>query len=260
MADVQFYFVNGASNFTINSTSVNMLLGYEGIEAPDIDFFGSDNAMGDGGFKRAIRVPMRRISVEFMIEFGASQETYRAAAMAFFKADVLYTISVTRNSITRNIDGYLLTKPEYRQKNINLPIYITLELICPTPYFRATSMTTVNETGTNVSSVTNPGDVPCGFAATITATGGAVVNPTVSNALSEIMDLTKSMASTDIVVFNTVPGACYITYEGAAVYTYTLDSVFFLLQPGSNTITYGADSGTTYIVGKVEFYPLYLGV
>lgn len=260
MADVQFYFVNGLSNLTINSTSNYMLLGYEGIEAPDIDFYGSNNALGDGGFMQAARVPMRRMTVDFVIDYGASQETYRATAISFFKPGVLYTISVTRNSITRNIDGYLLAKPVYRQDNINLPIFVTLELICPTPYFRATSMTTVNETSANVSAFTNPGDVPCGFLATITATGGAVVDPTVGNADGDTMELDQDMASTDIVVFSTTPGNCYVTYEGTEVYTYTDESVFFLLEPGSNTITYGATSGTSYIVGKIEYYPLYLGV
>lgn len=260
MADVSFYFVNGASNLTINSTSDYRLMGYDGIETTDIEFTGANNAMSDGGYKQSIRVPMRRITVNGMVS-GSTVETLRAAVITFFKPNVLYTLAVTRNSITRNIYCYLVAGVRFTQSNINLPVYFDVELICPDPYFSATSATTV-AAAAHSATITNPGDVPCGFVATLTATGGAVITPYIEDPTTVIVYIIYSgtASNTDVVTISTVPGDKYVKFEGTITYSYSASSLFGLLPVGNLTITDSAVTGGAYLVASYSFYPLYLGV
>lgn len=257
MADVSFLFENGASSLTVSSATNYHLLNYDGIESVDIDFSAADNAQGDGAAIKSIRVPMRQISIDFYV----SGETDRATVMGFFKPKVKYTLSVTRNSVTRKIYCYLATRPDYRQDNINLPIYITLELVCPDPYFFASALATYDMVDGNIV-LFNIGDAPCGFVITITATGGAVVDPKVDTNITEdtYVSVSATLSNTGVMTISTVPGNCYVAVGGVTIYTYSLDSDFFLLQPGSNVLVFNAVQGANYIVAKISYYPRYLGV
>lgn len=261
MVSLSMVFTLGGSTFTVSKTSDYRLMDYSGFEASDYDVDIADNAVGDGGFYQSSRIAARPISVSFMVIDASKTASGRTAIMSFFKPKTLGTLAVTRGAVTRNIGFYLASKPDFINPDSSCPkLRVTVNLICPDPYFYAVTATTSNETSANTIAVTNPGDVPCGFTLNITATGGAVVDPYITLGTGEVVDVTQSMVATKVLQISTVPGSCFVKYDGTAIYTYALTSEFFQLAVGSNVIALNADTGATYIVGAISFYPRYLGV
>lgn len=252
----------GSSSITISKTSIYRLLAIDGLEAADIEINMADSATADGGYVMSERVISRTIVMSFVIFDQLQTETYRSALIGFLKPKVEGTLTITRNGVTRKIKCRMAIRPEFKQANIiSDQLVVTVSMICSDPYFYATTAITVNETSSNKSAITNPGDVPCGFIATITATGGPVVNPAVYlTGNYDVVYMEKTLANTDIARISTVPGDCFVEYEGEETFLYGISSTFFLLPEGESTINYDADSGTSFIVGKVTYTPRYLGV
>lgn len=255
--------------FTIDGTDLTIakgtdykLISVSGLEAPDIEIDTYDHAIMDGSAILSTKVMSRSISVSFLVASAANINTARAALMSYFKPKSGGVLTVTRGAVTRKIGFFLATKPDFIHPDSSLgKLRVTVNLFCPDPYFYATTAITVNETSSNKSAITNPGDVPCGFIATITATGGSVVNPAVYlTGNYDVVYMEKTLANTDIARISTVPGDCFVEYEGEETFLYGISSTFFLLPEGESTINYDADSGTNFIVGKVTYTPRYLGV
>lgn len=260
MITLSLKFTIDGTNLIIAKGTDYRLISVSGLEAPDIEIDTYDHAIMDGSAILSTKVMSRSISVSFLVASSAKINTARAALMSYFKPKSGGVLMVTRGVVRRKIGFFLATKPDFIHPDSSLgKLRVTVNLICPDPYFYANAPVTSGETVSNVIAVNNSGDVPCGFALTITATGGAVVNPIISKS-GQYVDVEKNMASTDVIVISTVPGDCYVTYEGTEIYTFLLDSTFFLLDVGSNSITLSADSGTSYIVGSISFVPRYLGV
>jgi phage-related protein len=252
----------GSSSITISKTSIYRLLAIDGLEAADIEMNMADSATADGGYVMSERVISRTIVMSFVIFDQLQTETYRSALINFLKPKVEGTLTITRNGVTRKIKCRMAIRPEFKQANIiNDQLVVTVTLLCPDPYFYATTATTSNETSANVITVTNPGDAECGCTISITATGGAVINPYFTLVgTGEFVYIIQSMVATKVLQVSTVPGSCFAKYDGTEIYTYTLDSNFFKLEVGSNTITLDSDTGEAYIVGSISFTPRYLGV
>lgn len=262
MVNLSMVFTLGGTTLTVSKTSDYRLMGYSGFEASDYEIDIADNAVGDGSYYQSSRVAARSISVSFMVIDASKTATGRAAIMSFFKPKILGSLAVTRGAVTRKVGFYLATKPEFINPDSSVPkLRVTVNLICPDPYFYDATPTVVNETAANVITAVNPGDAPCGFVATITATGGSVVNPYFTLvSTGEFVYVIQNIAATKSLQVSTVPGNCFTKYDGAAIYTYSLDSEFFKLAVGSNTLTFDSDTGEAYIVASISFTPRYLGV
>lgn len=262
MVSLSMVFTLGGSTLTVSKTSDYRLMSYSGFEASDYEIEIGDNAVGDGGYYQSSRISARSISVSFIVVDASKTATARTAITSFFKPKLLGSLAVTRGSTTRNIGFYLASKPDFINPDSSCPkLRVTVNLVCADPYFYATTAVTSNETGTNVITVNNPGDAECGCTISITATGGAVVNPYFTLVgTGEFVYVIQSMVATKVLQVSTVPGSCFAKYDGAVIYTYTLDSNFFKLKVGSNTITLDSDTGEAYIVGSISFTPRYLGV
>lgn len=262
MVSLTLKFTISGTDLTVAKTTDYRLISVTGLESPAIELEMFENAAMDGSAFAGARIPQRIITASFIVTDAADTNTARTALMSFFKPKVAGLLAVTRGSTVREIDFYL-AGVEFFNPDASIPkLRVTVTMICPIPYFRAATPITSNETSANVIAVTNSGDVPCGFVLTIVATGGSVVTPSIvlTSGDGETVSVDLTMASTDVLVISTVAGNCYVTHEGTVVYTYSLDSDFFKLAIGNNTITLNAGTGSSYIVGSISYEPLYLGV
>lgn len=260
MVSLSMVFTLNGTTFTVSKASDYRLMGYSGLEAPDYEIDVADNGVSDGGFYQSSRVAPRPISISFMVIDAAKTASGRTAIMSFFKPKLLGSLAVTRGSTTRNIGFYLASKPEFINPDASVPkLRVTVNLICPNPYFEDSSATVVNA-ASHSATIDNVGDVPCGFICTITATGGAVIDPVIEWGGSGIVTWAGTLANTDVEIISTVPGNKYITIKGVVSYTYAIDSAFNTLAVGPQTIVDSATTGGAYIVASYSFSPLYLGV
>lgn len=95
------------------------------------------------------------------------------------------------------------------------------------------------------------GDDAPGFLLSLTATG-AVVNPKITNANGDCICTIKTMAAGDVITFKTGTKP-YVRFNGAWC-PRTVDSTFFLLDIGSNTLTVSADSGASNLLAPEISY------
>lgn len=260
MVSLSMVFTLGGTTFTVSKTTDYRLMGYSGLEASDYENDIADNAVGDGSYYQSSRVVARSISVSFMVVDASKTASGRTAIMSFFKPKLLGSLAVTRGAITRKI-GFCLSGIEFINPDSSVPkLRVTINLICPDPYFYATTPTVVAAVG-RVATINNPGDVECGFVCTITA-AEAIPGPYVEKYPTPDgrieMDLT--MANTDVLIISTVPGSKYVTFEGSISYDYLVTSTFFYLDVGSNVIIVYTAAAPANASASYSFVPRYLGV
>lgn len=258
MVSLSMVFTLNGTTFTVSKTSDYRLMGYSGLEASDYEIDIADNAVGDGGFYQSSRVAARNISVSFMVVDASKTASGRASIMSFFKPKLLGSLAVTRGAITRKI-GFYLSGIEFINPDSSVPkLRVTINLICPDPYFYAASPTVVNAVA-GYATLNNTGDAECGFVATITANGGSVTGFGVGLGDANVY-IPYTINSGTTVTISTVPGNKYVAFNGSASYLYDPYSEFALLDVGANTVEYGADTGEANMAVSYSFVPRYLGV
>lgn len=285
MAELTFRLVLDGLSLLINNDGDYRLLSYDGIEATDYDVLLADNANLDGGYVQAERIKARPISIEFMITDMARAEMLRASLIKFLKPKVVGTLYVTRTGVTRRISFKLATRPEFTQKYLNVdPIRISINLICPDPYFFDEDDTKVNfftsrprinfpmtffpggglTTGlihiSDNTTIINGGDADIGIICDITALGGAVTNPKITIDGIKYVKAIVALDEGSKLQINTRPGEKNILIDGESVFLYDKASVFFAVAPGEHTVTISADAGVAYAKAQYTYALKYLGV
>lgn len=128
-------------------------------------------------------------------------------------------------------------------------------LIFPLGISEETLLATMSGDGT--VTVVNGGDLPCGFAARITAEGG----PLESLSLSldgDTVTVTHRLEDGGEIVLDTRPARKGVWADGASVMEdVAWDSVFFSLKPGENRIGWRSE-GFGHAVMRLAFQPRYL--
>lgn len=258
MVSLSMVFTLGGTTFTVSKTSDYRLVGYSGLEASDYEIDIADNAVGDGGYYQSSRVTPRSLSISFMVIDATKTASGRTAIMSFFKPKLLGSLAVTRGSTTRTI-GFYLSGIEFINPDASVPkLRVTVNLICPDPYFYAATPTVVNAVA-RYATLNNTGDVECGFVATITANGGSVTGFGIGMDNAYVV-IPYTITSGTTVTISTVPGNKYVAFNGSAGDLYDPYSKFFLLGVGANTVEYGADTGEANMAVSYSFVPRYLGV
>ncbi len=103
----------------------------------------------------------------------------------------------------------------------------------------------------------NPGDVPCGFAATVTAHTGDVESFTLRAESGEAISLVYPIPKGKSIVIDTRPGRKSVTADGVSILSaLTWESEFFTLAPGENRLDFSCTGGGSVVV-SLRVMPLY---
>ena len=129
------------------------------------------------------------------------------------------------------------------------------KLIFPLGITEKTIFATLSGEGTVV--VVNGGDLPCGFAARITAEGGLLESISLSLD-GDTVTVTHPLEDGGEIVLDTRPAHKGVWSGGASVMEdVAWDSVFFSLKPGENRIGWRSE-GFGHAVMRLTFQPRYL--
>lgn len=249
----------------------------------------SDNTMTDGATYQGTVVQKRNIVLT--LKDKSDHRLNRYQLYQLFPPDTKGTLIYSEDGVDRVIDYYV---EKIDPDSIDKVRTATISLICPDPFFRATSdieltmagwesaftfihaFTADGETfGTRINErlktiENNSGAKGIGLTIEITA-NGAVSNPSITQV--ETGDFIKvgttahplSMVNGDVLTITTETNnkKVKLTHEGTTTEINEYldeDSEFIQLIAGKNTIGYAADSGEAYMTVKLIYREKYLGV
>ena len=275
----------GGETIIISKTSVYRLLqgGISGIEAAEFEAMLTDYAAMDGGFYEGVKVKPRPISIRFAVDDKHRTEILRKKLISFFSPRAPGVLVVDRGDRRRRIEFVLANTPDFRQDNIiEDRLHVTVDMICPDPYFEDEQATTYrfrqatglltfpfNSVGgvgiTSGSLVTsdkmtliNTGDVPVGIICDIIASGGSVTNPKISMNGEYVRAITVLGLNSTLRV-DTNKGRKNIYINGEKRFIFDRKSVFFQLPVGESEIVISADAGITDAEASFTYAFKYLG-
>lgn len=270
--------------FEISPDSPAKLLegGLAGFDCTELDVKISPYATIDGGYPVRRRFAERELAVTFEISREESASLRRKLiSMLDPREDGELIVDFFGDS--RRITVIPCGEPKFDRHTLHSPTVVTLNFVAPTVFFssgakktstfrKTAPLFTFPLTTTAVAGVTgglkmttdhtvadNTGDTECGIIVKVIATGGSVVNPTVSCG-DDYIKTNLALADGDVLVIDTRKGQKCITVNGERCFSFMRDSAFFSLPLGQSTIKVDADSGKEYINAQVEYVPLYYGV
>ncbi len=259
-------------------TAGDNILSIDGFSASDYDIKISNHALYDGGSVLGARISPRSLQIQIE-EKWANKNNY----LSFFnpKNDgVLYvTVGVVQRLINYRVEKFKVT-----QKNISYPPVLTIDLICPDPYFydvedygkniagkqalfafpfiwlSTKDIVTDYKVFTDETLIVNKGDVQTGLVINFTCTS-AVTNPRIELVnTGEYMRILRTMIAGDTVQFETNTARKNIFVNGQKYTNFDPASTFFNLKEGENILKYGSDSGYESLDVYVYYRAKYLGV
>ena len=128
-------------------------------------------------------------------------------------------------------------------------------LVFPLGITEKTVLASLADSGT--LTVENPGDLPCGFTARITAEGGSVEKISLSLG-GDTVTAEHPLSDGESLTVDTQPGHKGVFAGGVSVMEdVAWDSVFFSLMPGENRIRWKSE-GFGHAVMRLTFLPRYL--
>lgn len=132
-------------------------------------------------------------------------------------------------------------------------------LTYPLSFYAGAGMTTGIFRTATTAYLINEGDADCGIVVEITADGGSIVNPGISNG-EDFIKCPVTLSDGDTLVIDTRDRQKNIYLDGERYFSFDRRSRFFSLPAGENTVTILCDEGEEYIRAKIEYVPLYLGI
>lgn len=229
-----------------------------------------------------------------------SNPALRAKTIKFFNPNYTGNMLVNNMGTERTIDYEIEGWKFSKQDNLDCPLEIVVDLLCPEALFRNTSdfgknmayiapqfafpWRTLAVSDGSISgdyakmghagqitgyrqmnastAIKNDGDVPTGFKVRFVANGGEVENPFIQDATTEkIVQVDITLSDGDILIVDTIEGEESITLNGENCYQYIdRQSELFGLQVGTNHFKYGAESGRAFLDAYLYYTPRYLGV
>ena len=260
------------------------------------------NSSASGSVFNSAQTPSRNIV--FVLEFIASPtiEKTRLRSYQFFPNESKVTLDFTTDEGIFQIEGYVESNEPtiFSDKQA-----ATISIMCPNPFFWPS--TYVNNSGdiAAVSSlfefpfsnetetpeiifgerldqtsqeipITYTGTIAVGPILTLTAVGGAIVNPVIYFESANDPDLIQALKlrwttqmpqleDGDVLVIVCERGMKSVTrYHDTEEFNYlgtvTVDSDWPILKPGENTFTYEAESGAEFIRFGYEYPIRYIGI
>lgn len=258
------------------------LVSVDGAAAPGYQVFSENRAAGDGDIVTGQRVSARDLTLSATVRDSLKNDLLRDRVLSFFLPKTEYRITLSYMDRSLWIAGVLAgfaCKNDY----VRNPQSLTATFFCADPYWNS-----LDDFGQDIASETprwgfpymdNPtygalvsvynfarevafdydGDVPAPFVAELTA-DETVENPKLSKdgAFVRILD---TMQAGDVIVINT--GTARITKNGENILSRVDRASSFAglqMNPGTNTVTYSADSGDNNLHVVMRYNKKYLGV
>ena len=166
--------------------------------------------------------------------------------------DELYSVIQTGTKATLQIKNKLINcyVESIEINRTNNPVKGQISLICPDPAFRSAAK---NISLSSNDFISYSGNQATGFKLYLTAKT-AVKNPYISinaNKKTKKSVLNITLSAGDILELNSEAGSKSASIASKKAYPYTGSFIWPELQPGDNTITIGAESGT--ITAKIMY-------
>lgn len=219
-----------------------------------------DAALQDGATFNSSKVGMRNIVINFVIENPA--EINRIALYRYIKPKKSCTVYVKNGSRDVYIPCYVETLDIDLFENKQAA---QISLLCTKPYFLGVETNEVTADNATFA-VENSGDIETGAIFTLTATGGAIVNPTITNFdTGEIFKINYTIPAGAELTVNTNQGQKGVYLTNSGVVTNLINyvdssSVWLQLDTGSNNFVCSSDSGMEYWACTVVFNSKFEGV
>lgn len=191
--------------------------------------------------------------------FDSVHVDYRNIVMEFYvisnvadNLDELYSVIQTGTKATLQIKNKLINcyVESIEINRTNNPVKGQISLICPDPAFRSAAK---NISLSSNDFISYSGNQATGFKLYLTAKT-VVKNPYISinaNKKTKKSVLNITLSAGDILELNSEAGSKSASIASKKAYPYTGSFIWPELQPGDNTITIGAESGT--ITAKIMY-------
>lgn len=252
------------------------ILSVDGLTSPETNINTSSLYYNDGCLVNSMRAEKRNIVITLNIK--PPIELNRLELYRFFACKAKITLYWTNDSRDVYIKGIVEKFETNLFDKLQQP---QISIICPQPYFISTtedvigftdseslfefpfSISSINgisfgELKDKVSQVINVGEANTGIIAKISAVGGAVTNPSITNRTTgDTFTLNYTMSANQQIIINSNVGE-------KSIYLYTSSSKKNFLSkrkygtqwitcvPGYNDFYYTAENGSEYM--QVEFY------
>ena len=255
----------------------------EGADAPKLQIFTEDNAVGDGSTVTGKKVSERDLQIEAEVMDAAQNDALRWRATEFFNPKRTYKVYLTYMGRTRWIEGEL-SAFKAPTGFIHDKQSFSAYFLCPNPYWQS-----VDDFGQDIASETArwgfpymdnpdygvlvsyynydrkvvfqyPGDVPA-YPSAILQAEGQVTNPKLikDDAYIRILDTMEAGDVIEIVFFPYVR----VRKNGENILNKvdrTSNFAGMQMQPGINTVSYAADFGDNSLHVILRYNNQYLGV
>lgn len=260
----------------------------EGLESSDFEVEIEGNMNFDGGILKSKKVSSRTItlSAEYI---GENVLEERKRLISLFNPSKTGILIAYFNGSDKKAIEYEIESIKINLENIYNPISFTVTLMCPDPYFKDVVMQTQvgavwidglkfgfklpfhlrkRETSVNgnvIKIIENKGHVDCPIQVEF---HGPAENPRVENITTkEFIKINKTLKDGEILYISTEYGNKKVKIKGEdgniknAFNYIDLDSTFFSLVPGKNSISYSnSNDKLTGQSVKISFKNKYLGI
>ena len=267
--------INGRHIKLNYSDSPYKITSFLGTGATEYQVNITQNAQRHGGIIKSAAFLPREMQLQFIIEPFSKAEKLRQELIHTFTPMEDFTLYVNRGGVKRRIHGRVTS---FDIDNVRLfdPIYAELEMVCDDPFFKDGEDTIIRflEYGklfnapiiipqwgltagmirtSTTAELNNTGDIDVGILAVIQASGGRVVNPTIS-LNDRYFKVLYTMEIGDIITINTIPNFENLHINRIESYDYELNSEFFTVPIGENTIMVSADEETVTNTSTTVIY------
>jgi len=168
-------------------------------------------------------------------------------------------IDVTAEGVHRKISAIPYGDVKFTTHTFAGIVDCEMSFVAPGIFFEGAVETVGTDNASGGKTLVNGGDVPCGIVATISASGGSVVTPTISCG-GKYVKCPVTLSDGDTLVIDTRERQKKITLNGSAYYGFDAGSTFFTIPVGTSVVKITAQSGSEYITSDVRFTPLYCGI
>ena len=232
----------------LNLSEIARITNIDGLGATTAAINTTQIGLNPGTRFDSVHVDYRNIVIEFYIISNVANNL-----------NELYSVIQTGAKTTLQIKNKLINcyVETVEIDRTNNPVKGQISLICPDPAFRSVAK---SESLSSNDFISYTGNQPTGFKLYLTAKT-AVKNPYISinaNKKTKKSILNITLSAGDTLELNSEAGSKSASISNKKVYPYTGNFLWPELQPGDNTITIGAASGT--VTAKILYFEKFAAI